>query len=1121
MPSDRAQITYDEQKRYRSVVMQQGRVSLEADFNENVVLSDEEFRRVTRDVVGPTGTPDDGYGILALDATTRHVAITSGTMYVGGIRVSLRPVGRVESWLDLWSYAGQPDWNTPPPPNLTAAREIIWLELFEQEIGAVEDRAMREVALGGPDTAARTRIMQRIHRTAVTASNCADAFQELINQWYLEGYYFDPRTMRKLAGAMLAVSFEPPATPANPCDPTAAGGYLEADNQFLRVAITANDPVSAQRRLVWSYDNASFLYRVGERTSAGMGLKLGSRPVDDEHEPRPAQFAELLRGTARLGDDTVAAEPFGPIIEIAAYDADDQRITLVGAPPPEYLAADILYVRIWEAVVPFTDGQPVSLGATGVRVTPSSFGMVFPIGEYWTFAVRPGTPTVVYPERYLHYLQPPEGFRRWACPLAVIDWGLPSSIPPQSEQTAVATGDSLGRPGLRFDEFPRAPKKVTDCRERFDDLVTLSKRRGSCCIVVRPSDLERRTLQEIIDEHKGESGMTFCLTPGRYRLLSPLVLTHEHGAITIEGCGRGVIIESDSSQPFAPGMIHLLGTTGVRLCNLEFEAPHVTVTAIMAPLLPFFFGMRIGVRIIDAADCTIEECTFRFPRRPWNDPREPDIEPFFGAALAASGSLTECSFRNNVVTGFPDESRPIAGFVFTPALFKVPLLEPDLLLKLPPPQPRFRRCTLDGVRIEDNRFAGLSHAVLICAELREVAVRENSISDCGHGIIMMSSHWFPALAAANAEVIERISKSVTLDPAGKPIPNSGGVLTQEVARLQAEVLAPQMAVSALLLATHAALHPTIVVPLGAYATLPFPAGGETLSEPLGGIKTLQATDVLVQILGRYAALEQPFELAGFDEAQVMGDLLDAWKSGLFMPSDVELLQSNLALPFFDTAAVETTCDVSHNTVSRGNRGGLALLTLHDDGARIKPPNQPGAVGGVGWMYLNLYPGSGIQLKSAAVQNRSTTSSNDFRTKSRFFAAAMMLLERRCTVTGNVIPNEMTPQLHNPGTLPAEGSPVVAPNPVAIGWGTGGQSLPEFAPSLVVIPVPDRYVAATVGFVPDTVAQLARYGGFPLAQYPLLATTITGNSFTGWPILPIHTFRYYTVSPWLELNSIED
>lgn len=44
--------------------MQQGRVTLGADWNEDDTISGEELRHETLDIVGPAGTLDDGYRVL-------------------------------------------------------------------------------------------------------------------------------------------------------------------------------------------------------------------------------------------------------------------------------------------------------------------------------------------------------------------------------------------------------------------------------------------------------------------------------------------------------------------------------------------------------------------------------------------------------------------------------------------------------------------------------------------------------------------------------------------------------------------------------------------------------------------------------------------------------------------------------------------------------------------------------------------------------------------------------------------------------------------------------------------------------------------------------------------------
>src|ERR1700747_1390266 len=90
MGADRARRSFDPGRMYRSVVAQQGRVTLEADANEAEEIRAAESRAELLDLIGPTGTPDDGFKITvpAPDAVNAlDFGIAAGTLYVGGMRV--------------------------------------------------------------------------------------------------------------------------------------------------------------------------------------------------------------------------------------------------------------------------------------------------------------------------------------------------------------------------------------------------------------------------------------------------------------------------------------------------------------------------------------------------------------------------------------------------------------------------------------------------------------------------------------------------------------------------------------------------------------------------------------------------------------------------------------------------------------------------------------------------------------------------------------------------------------------------------------------------------------------------------------------------------------------------
>ena len=180
MATDVARLSFDPARFYRGVVPQQGRVSLEAEQNEQRVIDADERRKELLDIIGPAGTPDNGYAISG----SADFTIGAGTMYVGGLRVELDE--------DI-TYSGQPDWLDHPNFDVgEQTREHVVLELQDTDVTAVEDPALYEVALGGPDGAARTRLLQHVARLRTDADTCAEALAEDIKLWTEQGLTFDP-----------------------------------------------------------------------------------------------------------------------------------------------------------------------------------------------------------------------------------------------------------------------------------------------------------------------------------------------------------------------------------------------------------------------------------------------------------------------------------------------------------------------------------------------------------------------------------------------------------------------------------------------------------------------------------------------------------------------------------------------------------------------------------------------------------------------------------------------------------------------------------------------------------------------------------------------------------------
>ena len=706
MASDRSRTTDDVREAYRGVVAQQGRVILDRDFNASESLLSARTAADALDFVGPCGTPDDGFAIsppaksppapplwtppAPLPAPSPHrfdLRVSPGTMYVGGQRAVLAEGETALSY----AYFDQPDWiapDDPLPAILVAAAgnevmrfelkhrfELVYLELSEQEVSAVEDPDLLDVALGGPDTTQRTRLRRRIRRLPALSADCAASWADAAGLWReRDGLVLDPRDLHLAPLVRLQVGFTQDAGAANPCDPIATGGYLGAENQLIRVAIS-DAGASGEAELIWGYDDASFLYRVAAVSGGGTMLALAADPPDAFHIPATGQVVEILRTAAVLGAAPDATDPTGKAVILrcvaeprgvvrtltqpygAIGSADPTRqLVLDQALPAAYLADKTpLFVRVWQGRASFPPAggtvaltNPVSGAATGVAVTISlPKGAVLTEGAYWQIALRPATPQAVYPERFLAAPQPPDGPRQWACALATVDW-LTLEAP-----------------------------VVHDCRQTFESLVALTRRHPGCCTIgVRPEDLlaPGNDLQAIVDRAAALGpGARVCFDRGAYLLKAPLRLTARHAGLTLEGCADGVAIGADPAADgaaFQDGLVVLEQARGITLRGLSLVPVAAPLPADLArrlaglgPFLrrslpPMFagaigevakfaestanaMGLMLGVRAVQSLELEIADCRILF-----GDPKKLAADTsLLGIGVLAEGECSRLAVR--------------------------------------------------------------------------------------------------------------------------------------------------------------------------------------------------------------------------------------------------------------------------------------------------------------------------------------------------------------------------------------------------------------------------------------------------------------------------------------------
>jgi hypothetical protein len=464
MSEDISRFLFQPEKRYSSVRMQQGRVVLDSDWNEGERINAEETRRILVETVCANGTPNDGFSVkdVTRAESTYDFALGDGSFYLGGLRFEINSKAErflsQADWLQIDADLG----NLPPLPPVTVPGDFLRLDLvylrgWEQTVTAVEDSELREPALGRPDSSTRIRLMRQIvvlpdvDLEPEEENLCDLAFDKLKAHLTaaLPGdvtgiaHIFDDTTCELRSKAKLTITFGGAGITEDPCKPKVTAGFLGAENQAIRVQLTATN------RFIWGYDNASPFYRVQVLEEAGRPVKIKflTLPRDQAAQPLKGQAVEILPWGAFLPNQEKVAELQGHLATVTtSFDPEEKTITLSKPVPQawidwlnasaheQYLSErdpvdkkKYFYLRLWTGGSgdanapdhPLTPGIAVELLGTGLNVTFSDNGLP---GDFWIIGARPNTADLVAPWELMEKA-PPAGTRFFFAPLALIGWG--------------------------------------------------------------------------------------------------------------------------------------------------------------------------------------------------------------------------------------------------------------------------------------------------------------------------------------------------------------------------------------------------------------------------------------------------------------------------------------------------------------------------------------------------------------------------------------------------------------------------------------------------------------------------------------------------------------------------
>lgn len=417
MKGDFSRSTFRATKRYASVRMQQGRVQMDADWNEAMDIIAHRANTGTRDIIGQCGAPRDqaAFGLLLVDSqipngveaslsrkpselvTRGDFLLSPGRFYLDGIMVENER---------YTTYLEQPDCVGLSP--LDDAKDyLIYLDVWHQHLTALEDPAIREIALGGPDTATRTRTVWQVRALPVKETN-----SDYPSEW-------NDLIMAE-RGKLSARAQSTPPTTQDPCLAPAGAGYRRLENQLYRVEIHKTGlPGNNGATFKWSRDNGSIAAYARKVTGQPKRIQAETPGRDPALLFEPGQWVELTAWEHEL-----RAEPIpGFLSRIDRVDGNE--ITLEENVPADLPGtAEGFRIRRWDSAgalpvtIPSGDGFLPLEGGVEVRFQA---GKTYRTGDYWLIPARTVAPYVEWPlTGKTPVAMEPHGVQHHYCQLAFI-----------------------------------------------------------------------------------------------------------------------------------------------------------------------------------------------------------------------------------------------------------------------------------------------------------------------------------------------------------------------------------------------------------------------------------------------------------------------------------------------------------------------------------------------------------------------------------------------------------------------------------------------------------------------------------------------------------------------------
>ncbi len=415
MSGDYSRKRFNPEKHYQGVLRQQGRVDLDADWNEYVDLQDRHWRAESIDAIGRCGvsfqTPDG----FKIQIAASQLMIGQGRIYVDGLLAENHGANsQFNSTLEEnYGTAPIPVTEQPygggtieVPENV---RSLVYLDVWRREVTHLQDPQLIESAVNIDtmtryQTAWQVKLLDDIDSGVNCQTDLAD-----IAKWRQENL----PTSARLTTSTVAVT-----TGSDLCLVPPSGGYRGLENHLYRVEV--HDVASTGEVWVkWSRDNAHVGSEIVEVLTDQPGVKVASLGHDDTLRFNIGDWVEIT------SDKREFEGRAGDMRMITGIDTD-LTLTFTGALSGDLEVAHHLRVNRWDQIgndltsdglIELTASKPSFVLEHGIRVELSvPAGGSARVGDYWCFAARTADADIERLDQ-----APPEGLHHHYCKLAIIE----------------------------------------------------------------------------------------------------------------------------------------------------------------------------------------------------------------------------------------------------------------------------------------------------------------------------------------------------------------------------------------------------------------------------------------------------------------------------------------------------------------------------------------------------------------------------------------------------------------------------------------------------------------------------------------------------------------------------